>query len=151
MIWLLKTKNVILMDMEKYQPSPEWSSDNDSNDSDSSSRKSRKKKIRKGPKRAMSAYLFFCKDKRAGIKSDNPNMTSKEVTSELARVWREEVKDDESASKKYVELANKDKTRYNTEKSNWTDAEESSVEEEKAVPKVKTGKSKWCSQSVWIC
>lgn len=66
-----------------------------------------------GPKRPMSAYLFFCKDKRAEVKEEYPALKATEITSELGRMWHE-IKDTEDAEQ-YVELAKADKARYDAE------------------------------------
>ena len=66
-----------------------------------------------GPKRPMSAYLFFCKEKRAEVKEENPNMKATEITTELGRMWKE-VKETEDAEQ-YAELAKADKARYDAE------------------------------------
>ena len=68
-------------------------------------------------------------------------MSAKEVTSELGRIWREDVKENESASDKYVKLSLKDKKRYEKEKAEWDTEQYSSedIDEVKAFPKVKSG------------
>ena len=121
--------------MKDYTPSPEWLAQQEADDSDSGSKKKRSKKKNKGPKRAMSAYLYFCQDMRQKVKDENGDMKASEVTAELGRIWRDEVKDDKDASKKYYEQAKADKARYDEEKANWVDPEPSSDEEEKATPK----------------
>ena len=120
-----KDKNRYTDEMKDYTPSPEWNaSQSDSNDDNKT------KKKRTGPKRSLSAYIFFCKDKRDGVKSENDDMTPREITAELGRMWREEYKQDDKKSKKYNKLATKDKERYNTEKENWVSEDESESNEE---------------------
>lgn len=75
--------------------------------------KSRKGAKKTGPKRPMSAYLFFCKEKRAEIKEENPDMKATEVTSELGRLWHQVKETDEV--EQYNELAKADKERYAAE------------------------------------
>lgn len=77
------------------------------------SKKSRKGEKASGPKRPMSAYLFFCKEKRAEIKEENPSMKATEVTSELGRLWNQ-VKETKEVEQ-YNELAKADKERYTAE------------------------------------
>ena len=76
-------------------------------------KKSRKGRKTTGPKRPMSAYLYFCKEKRAEVKEENPNMKATEITSELGRLWHE-VKETEEVEQ-YNELAKADRARYNAE------------------------------------
>jgi hypothetical protein len=76
-------------------------------------KKSRKGAKQTGPKRPMSAYLFFCKEKRAEIKEENPSMKATEVTSELGRLWHQVKETDEV--EQYNELAKADKERYAAE------------------------------------
>lgn len=82
-------------------------------------RRGHKKKLNKlGPKRAKSAYLYFCEEYRLKIKSDNPNMKATEITSQLGRMWNE-LKDDENRVDElnmFEKQATADKNRYNNEK-----------------------------------
>jgi len=136
-------KERYLEEMKGYTPSSEWLT-SISSDSESSGGK----KKREGPKRAMSAYLYFCQDMRQTVKDNNDDFSAKEVTAELGRIWREEVKDDKKASKKYYKQAKADKTRYEEEKANWVDPDPDKVEE--AVPKVKrtSNKKSSCKKAV---
>jgi hypothetical protein len=64
-------------------------------------------------KRPMSAYMFFCNDKRQSIKEQYPDKSFGELTKKLSELW----KDINSNEKKiYVEKAENDKKRYNIEK-----------------------------------
>jgi hypothetical protein len=42
----------------------------------------------KNGKGRISGYILFCKENRNDVKSENPEMTSKEITSELGRIWK---------------------------------------------------------------
>ena len=55
----------------------------------------KRKSPKKGPKRARSAYLYFCEERRGQLKDKNPDLMSTEITSELCRLWNE-LKGDES-------------------------------------------------------
>ena len=82
-----------------------------------------------GPKRAKSAYLFFCETHRNTVKSENPEMKATEITSELGRRWNE-LKEDSSRKdeyKKYETLALEDKERYTSEKSSMNTVQDSEV------------------------
>ena len=70
---------------------------------------SRKKKDPNAPKRALSAFFWFCNDERPGIREANPSLTVGDVAKELGRRWGDV---DEAAKKRYVAMAEKDKERY---------------------------------------
>jgi hypothetical protein len=70
------------------------------------------------PKKASSAYIFFGKDERPKIKSENEDMSGVEIMREIARRW-EDVKGT-SKAKKYEKLAEKDKARAKKEKDEFT-------------------------------
>lgn len=91
-----------------------------------------KKKVkRKGPKRGRTAYIFFCTEQRPLIKEENPELNTKEVTSQLGVQWNAL---SEKEKKPYTKLAEKDKARYENEKSEWADSED-----EEPVPKKEKG------------
>jgi hypothetical protein len=69
----------------------------------------------KGVKRPVSSYMFFSKDKLPEIKNANPQITLKELYSELGRLWRE-VFNTEKIREKWVKLAEVDRKRYYDEK-----------------------------------
>lgn len=73
---------------------------------------------RSGPKRGLSAYIFFCNDQREILKEENPDLPTKEVTSELGKRWREL---SEKGREPYNKLAATDKSRYEKEKVSWVD------------------------------
>jgi serine/arginine repetitive matrix protein 1 len=103
-------------------------------------KKKRAKKTRPDgmPKKGSSGYIFFCKDRRASVKEDNPDMDSREITKELGRLWRVELTEEEKEP--FIKQAEKDKLRYTDEKSKWDS--EHSDSEEKVTPKPKKSKSK---------
>jgi high mobility group protein B3 len=76
----------------------------------------KKKEPKTGPKRAKSGYLYFCDETRSKIKEEHPDMTAIEVTSELGKRWNVLKAKGEKAVKKYNDLAEKDKARYQSEK-----------------------------------
>lgn len=96
-----------------------------------------------GPKRPLSGYMYFCKDARADVKTDNPEMSPKDITKELGRLWKE-LSDEEKAP--YEESASSDKTRFTREKKSIETIEEEpeveEVEEEPVKPVVKAKKGK---------
>ena len=69
----------------------------------------RRKKDPNAPKRALSAFFWFCNDERPAIRDANPNLTVGDIAKELGRRWAEV---DEPSKKKYVDMADRDKERY---------------------------------------
>ena len=82
-----------------------------------SSRKGTKTKVTSKtsdlPKRPLSAYLYFCADKRPEVAKKSDSLG--EVTKELARKWREIGKNGGEEMEKYENLAKADKMRYEKE------------------------------------
>ena len=141
-------------DMINYQPSDEWKEIASQQALDKPAKgkgkgKGKSVKTRKaGPKRGLSAYMFFCKERREHVKYHNQDFDAKEVTRELGRQWREELNDDEKAP--FLALAEQDKSRFEEEKANWVEPEpdSESEEKEKVAPKAKKSKSKSKSKKV---
>jgi hypothetical protein len=99
-------------------------------------KKGAKKKKVDGPKKPMSAYIYFCMEKRKDIKEESPDMSAVEVTRELGRLWREDYSDEESR-KKWTSAAEQDKKRY----------KEESGSEEKEIHKEKEKEKESCCES----
>ncbi len=119
-------------DMANYVPSEEV-------DTEKPEKKKRAKKPKDAPKNAKSAYMFFCADKRAEVKEQNPELTPKEITTKLGAMWKE-IKDNEEEVEKYNQLAVTDKDRYKEEMANYVPIEE--VETEKPEKKKRAKKAK---------
>lgn len=105
-------------DKARYQTEKSEYTPPESSDDNGSTRRGKGKSPKKGPKRAKSGYLYFCEDRRNKLKSENPNLKSTEITSELGRLWNE-LKSDESRSAElavYERQATDDKNRYDAEK-----------------------------------
>ena len=49
------------------------------------------------PKKGPNSFLLWSKENRAEVKADNPDMTGREVTKELGRIWKEEVDEEVKA------------------------------------------------------
>ena len=74
-----------------------------------------KKKDPNAPKRAKSAYIFFCDDFRQKVRKSLPETSSNtDVTKELGKRWNE-LRDAGKVSK-YVRMADSDRERYLSEK-----------------------------------
>lgn len=56
------------------------------------------KKDPNAPKRGLSAYMFFVKEKRADVSASNASMSFGEVGKELGRLWKEVSAEDKEVS-----------------------------------------------------
>jgi len=72
-------------------------------------KKKRMAKDPNAPKRALSAFFWFCNDERPKVKASMGESTVTEVAKELGRRWNSCTEDMKA---KYVALAAKDKARY---------------------------------------
>ena len=72
-------------------------------------KKRKRTKDPNAPKRALSAFFWFCNDERPRVKETMNDATVGEVAKELGRRWNECTEDQKS---KYEALAAKDKARY---------------------------------------
>ena len=61
------------------------------------------------PKRAKTAYLYFCNERRPLIKKEFPKYKMVDLSKKLGELWQ---KLKENDRKKYKELAEKDKERF---------------------------------------
>jgi high mobility group protein B3 len=80
---------------------------------DSVEESGRKKQKGDGPKRPLTGYMYFCHEERNKVKEENPQMSGKEITKELANRWKN-LTDAQKAP--YYEKQKDDKVRYETEK-----------------------------------
>jgi len=98
-----KDKERYLAEKEHYVPDPAFLK---------AQAKRARKKDPLAPKRAMSAYIFYCNDFRESVKKMHPGMGVCEVASQLAAQWRELT---DNKKVKYAKLAEQDKLRYQAE------------------------------------
>jgi len=75
-------------------------------------KKRKRTKDPNAPKRALSAFFWFCNDERPRVKETMNDATVGEVAKELGRRWNECTEDQKS---KFEALAAKDKARYEKE------------------------------------
>jgi len=68
------------------------------------------------PKRAKSAFLLFCQEKRVGIKEKDPKTKFEDYGRILGQMWKNIPEDQR---KKYDEKANENKQRYEEEKQDF--------------------------------
>ncbi|KAH8548643.1 high mobility group box domain-containing protein, partial [Umbelopsis sp. PMI_123] len=69
----------------------------------------KEKKDPNAPKQPVSSYLYFCNDRRAKMKEEQPSINPKELVSLLGKEWRAL---DENAKKQWERKASEDKERY---------------------------------------
>ncbi|XP_043244048.1 high mobility group protein DSP1-like [Amphibalanus amphitrite] len=69
----------------------------------------RRPKDPNAPKRALSAFFWFCNDERPALRAANPDSTVGDIAKSLGKKWAEV---DESVKAKYEAMADKDKARY---------------------------------------
>jgi hypothetical protein len=98
-----------------------------------------------GPKRGLTAYIFFCKNHRAVLKEEQPDLPTKEVTKELGKCWRELSEKDR---KPFDKLAAKDKLRFENEKASWVNPDDN--QKAKAPAKAKKAPAKARRKSGYI-
>lgn len=72
----------------------------------------RRQKDPSAPKRALSAFFWFCHDERPAVRSINPDMKVGEIAKELGRRWAAVNPD---VKRKYEAMADRDKARYDRE------------------------------------
>jgi len=68
------------------------------------------------PKKVKSDYICFCMCKRPELKEKYPELTNKDITTELGKLWQS-IKNDPSELQIFKEMVNKDKERFQNEMS----------------------------------
>ncbi|XP_068238423.1 uncharacterized protein [Palaemon carinicauda] len=76
------------------------------------SRKRRNRKDPNAPKRALSAFFWFCNDERPKVRAANPDMGVGEIAKQLGAAWGNTASEVKS---KYESMAEYDKARYERE------------------------------------
>ena len=71
------------------------------------------KKDKDAPKRAISAFFYYQKERRDSLKKEQPNLDNKALISKMSEEWNK-MKDSEKT--KYLEKAAEDRKRYEKEK-----------------------------------
>ena len=100
-------------DKERYEKEMENYSPPSDVEEEAPKKRGKAKKERTGPKRPTSAYLYFCEDMRKTLKEKHPDMSGKDITTELGKRWKA-LSEKEKAP--YVSKGDKDKARYAEEK-----------------------------------
>ena len=96
------------------------------------------------PKKAMSAYICFCNDKREAIKKSNPDMKVTEVIQEIAKQWAN-VKTKKEVEK-YKKRAQQDKQRYLKEMENYTPPDNLTKPQKVTKPRSRSGYQIFCAE-----
>ena len=95
----------------------------------------------KGPKRAKSAYLYFCDDFREKVKKELGDVAATKITTRLGELWNEHKKNGNIS--KYQKLSQKDKERYRSQKN--TDEKTKTKPKKAKTTRKKTGYQIFCS------
>eukprot|EP00474_Spongospora_subterranea_P008415 CRZ08873.1 hypothetical protein [Spongospora subterranea] len=69
----------------------------------------KKKKDPNAPKAASNAYMIFCKERRAELKSENPSLAFGKIGAKLGEIWRTLSSEEK---RPYEERASSDRERY---------------------------------------
>jgi len=75
-------------------------------------KKRKRTKDPNAPKRALSAFFWFCNDERPKVRAEKPDSSVGDIAKELGKRWKVVSAD---LKKKYEQLATKDKARYEKE------------------------------------
>lgn len=119
-----KDKERYETEMKSYTPPPETET---------------KKQKSDGPKRPLTAYMYFCQAERDSVKKAHPNMSGKEITTELGARWKA-LSDSQKAPYEAKQVA--DKERYETEKGAKTKTSKKDTKSEAKSSSKKTDKPK---------
>jgi hypothetical protein len=125
-------------------------------------KKSKKSKVSDGPKRPLSAFMLFSKDKRSIIKENEPEMKQTEIMKKLGEMWKnisqkEKKKYTDQSAKLLAEFKSKSKVEEEEEvedeeeEEDEVEDEEEEEEEEEAEEEVvipQTGTPKKCMPNI---
>lgn len=82
-------------------------------DSKKKPRRTKKVKDPNAPKRALSGFFWFSNEERGKVKAANPDFGVGDIAKELGKRWAD---CDEQTKSKYEDMAEKDRQRYDKEK-----------------------------------
>ena len=142
---ILKTHKTKVESKEKTSES-ESESDSETEKKSRTKAKVKKEKDPNAPKRPLTPYILFCMAERDTVKSDNPSMSGKEITSELGRLWQDLSQDKKDI---YTNQYKEDKVRYADELSKYDSGGESPSESPKK--KSPTGPKRGLSSYIFFC
>jgi structure-specific recognition protein 1 len=99
---------------------------------DKKEKKQKAKKDKNAPKRAISAFFFFQKNRRDTLKKEQPSLSNKELISKMSEEWN---KMDDAQKVPFVKLAEEDKVRYANDKKEYEKTHAGSAKKEVKSPK----------------
>jgi len=70
----------------------------------------------RGPKKPHSAFLFFSSDRSPSLRAEQPSLTALDLSRLLGEEWERLT---EEAKKPFIELATKDRNRYEVERQRY--------------------------------
>ena len=82
-------------------------------------RKPKKRRDPNAPKRAMNAYMIFCKERRPDLKKKFPDLPFGKIGAKLGDMWRNFNAEEK---KPYEERASNDRERFKKEMENYVDS-----------------------------
>ena len=86
-------------------------------------------KNKDAPKRPITAYFFYLKERRESLKKEKPSLDNKEILKAIGVEWNELSKE---KKKKYETMANEDKKRYEKEKNEYNKSKEKNKKKEES-------------------
>ena len=89
--------------------------------------KPKKRRDPNAPKAASNAYMIFCKDRRAELKKEHPDLPFGKIGAKLGEVWRNMSADEK---KPYEDKAAKDRERYRKQMEEYQNGGSSAAPEE---------------------
>ena len=93
-----------------------------------------------GPKKGKTAYNLFCSDERAVVNKELPELSNKEIFTEMANRWKVLKEKNPEKYEQYQKVAGVDKERYNKEKESLED------DKKKGPKKPKTSYMFFCEE-----
>jgi high mobility group protein B1 len=98
------------------------------------SKKRKRTKDPNAPKRALSAFFWFCNDERPKVRAEQPDSSVGDIAKELGKRWGVQTPEQK---KKYEQLATKDKARYEKESTAYKKKAETSTSTSTTTSKAK--------------
>lgn len=77
----------------------------------------KKRKDQNAPKRAANAYMIFCRERRAELKKEHPELPFGQLGAKLGEMWRSM---SQQEKKPFEEKAAQDRERYKNEMANYS-------------------------------
>jgi len=126
-------------DTENYKLTPEWRKEWTKKYGKKQKRTRKAKKDPNHPKHPKNGYLYFSQEVRKKRQDQNPDKGFKEITTLVAEEWRNL---SASKKKKYLDLAKKDRARYQQEMKDYKGESESASSSESESERKKRKRAK---------